>query len=95
MPTSPHDDTDSERAELERLAAELGRHGLRGELCTPPGKLPYLHVRNPEASVLSERVYAQADSFWYSWAQRIAGCDDAGAAATALSRVLGTTDRSE
>lgn len=56
MPTSHHDDTGPERAELELLAAELGRHGLRGELCTPPGKLPYLHVRNPEASVLSERV---------------------------------------
>jgi hypothetical protein len=95
MPTSHHDDTGPERAELELLAAELGRHGLRGELCTPPGKLPYLHVRNPEASVLSERVYAQADSFWFSWAERIAGCDDTGAAAATLSRVLGTAGSSE
>lgn len=89
------DSTREDQADLERLAMELTKYGLRAELCTAPGKLPYLHVRNPEASVLSERVYAQADSFWYSWAQRIAGCDDAGAAAATLSRVLGTTDRGE
>lgn len=52
------------------------RHGLNAELCTPPGKLPYLHVSNPQASALTERVYAQADSFWFSWADRIAGCDE-------------------
>jgi hypothetical protein len=89
------DSTREDQADLERLAVELRQCGLQAELCTPPGKLPYLHVRNPEASVLSERVYAQADSFWYSWAERIAGCDDAGAAAAILSRVLGTTGNGE
>lgn len=63
-------------ADLDGLARELTRHGLNAELCTPPGKLPYLHVSNPQASALTERVYAQADSFWFSWADRIAGCDE-------------------
>jgi hypothetical protein len=84
-------DTQAEQQDLERLAAELGQHGLCAELCVPPGKLPYLHVSNPQASLLSERVYAQADSFWYSWAQRIAGCDDVAAAAATIGRVLRTT----
>lgn len=83
-------DTQAEQQDLESLAAALSQHGLRAELCLPPGKLPYLHVSNPEVSVLSERVYAQADSFWFSWAERIAGCDDIPAAAAALSRVLRT-----
>jgi len=88
-------DTQAEQQDLERLATELAQHGLRAELCVPPGKLPYLHVSNPEASVLSERVYAQADSFWYSWAQRIAGCDDIPAAVVAIGRVLRTVGSGE
>jgi len=88
-------DTQAEQQDLERLATELSQHGLRAELCVPSGKLPYLHVSNPEASVLSERVYAQADSFWYSWAQRIAGCDDVPAAAATLGRVLRTAGSGE
>jgi hypothetical protein len=75
---------------LEELAAELGRHGLHATLHEPGGRLPYLHVRNPAASVLSERVYAQADAFWFSWAEKIAGCDDVTTAAVTLARVLRT-----
>jgi hypothetical protein len=77
-------------ADLDDLARELDRYGLKAELCTPPGKLPYLHVSNPQTSALTERVYAQADSFWFSWAERIAGCDELTAAATTLTRVLRT-----
>jgi hypothetical protein len=88
-------DTQAEQQDLERLATELTIHGLQAELRTPAGKLPYLHVSNPEASVLSERVYAQADSFWFSWAERIAGCDDIPAAVAALGRVLRTVGSGE
>jgi len=77
-----------DQADLERLAAELRQRGLRAKLCTSAGKLPYLHVRNPETRALSKRVYAQADSFWCSWTERIAGCDDTRAAAAMLSRAL-------
>jgi hypothetical protein len=94
MPTPTHDDTAPERAELERLATEISRHGLHGELCTPPGKLPYLQVRNPQVSALAERVYAQAGAYWYSWAQRIADTDDPAETAAALARVLAATDLS-
>jgi hypothetical protein len=90
MPTSAHD-TDPEQAELERLATELAPHGLHAELCTPPGKLPYLHVRNPQATVLNERIYAQAGAYWYSWAQKLTDTDDPADAAQTLARVLATT----
>jgi hypothetical protein len=83
-----HDD----HAELERLADELAARGYHAEVCTPPGKLPYLNARNPRAAVLAEKVYAQADSFWYSWAERIAGCDEISTAADILMRVLRTVD---
>ncbi|HEY1919996.1 MAG TPA: hypothetical protein VGH27_30865 [Streptosporangiaceae bacterium] len=92
MPTPAHDDTAHEQAELERLATELGRRGLHGELCTPPGKLPYLQVRNPQVSALTEWVYAQAGAYWYSWAQRIADTTEPAETAAALARVLAATD---
>lgn len=56
--TSPIASTPSDLedlADLTALAAELDRHGLKAELRTP-GKLPYLHVSNPQASVLTERA---------------------------------------
>jgi hypothetical protein len=92
MPIPARDDTDPERAELEQLATKLGRHGLRSELCTPPGKLPYLYVCNPQASALAERVYAQAGVYWYSWTEKIADTDDPAEAARALARVLASAD---
>jgi hypothetical protein len=89
MPTSAHDtDTHSEKAELELLAAELGRHGLRGGLCTPPGNLPYLRVTNPQATVLAERIYARAGTYWRSWAEKISDTDNPADAARTLARVL-------
>jgi hypothetical protein len=89
MPTSVHD-TDHEQAELERLAAELGHHGLRGELRTPPGNLPYLHVTTCQATVLAKRIYAQAGVYWYTWAQKIADTCNPADAARALACVLAT-----
>jgi hypothetical protein len=84
--------TQAEQADLERLAAELAARGYHAHLRTPAGRLPFLDVRNPRAAVLSERVYAQADAFWFSWAERIAGCDQASTAADTLARVLRTVD---
>jgi hypothetical protein len=81
-----------ELAALERLAAELGERGLHADLHAPDGKLPYLLVRNAQVSVLRETVYAQAGAYWYSWAQKIAGCDQVSTAAGILARVLGTND---
>ena len=83
-----------ELADLDKLAAELNKRGLRADLHTPSGRLPYLQVTNPRATVLTEKVVAQADSFWWPWAERIASCTDMAAAATILARVLRTADAS-
>jgi hypothetical protein len=42
--------------------------------------------------VLAETIYAQAGSFWFSWAERIAGCDEVSTAAALLARVLRAAD---
>ena len=89
---SPAEMQAADVADLERLAAELTARGFRTSLHAPPGRLPCLDVTNPRASVLAERVYAQAGSYWYSWAERIACCDEPATAAATLARVLRTAD---
>jgi hypothetical protein len=90
--TDPASLATNEREELSRLAAELPAHGLHATLHELPGRLPCLDVRNPAAAALTERIYAASGSFWWSWAERIAACDDPAATAAALARVLRTTD---
>ena len=75
-------------ADLEKLGAEVAMLGLQATVRTLAGRLPYLDVRNPRASVLGERVYVEGGSFWWSWAERIAGREDVTAAAAMLARVL-------
>jgi hypothetical protein len=83
---------DTEMAALERLAGELTERGYEARVRERTGRLPYLDVRNPRANVLAERVYAQAEAFWWSWAERISGCDEVTTAASILARVLRTVD---
>ena len=80
------------QADLEKLAVELAARGYQAHLRTPVGRLPFLDVSNPRAVILTERVYVQADSFWWSWDERIAGCDEPATAAGILARVLRTVD---
>ena len=80
------------RTQLERLAAALTARNYHAEVQVLAGGFPYLDVRNPAASVLTERVYAQDDSYWWSWAECISGCDQPAAAADMLARVLRTVD---
>lgn len=63
MQTHTHDD---EIISLEKLATELHAHGLQATVYQPPGRIPYADVCNPRASVLSERVYASTEAFWFS-----------------------------
>lgn len=91
-PTSHTPDTHAEQADLENLATELTARGYHATLNTPPGRLPHLHVRNPRAGALTEKIYAQAGAYWYSWAEKIAGCDEPAIAAGILARVLRTAD---
>jgi hypothetical protein len=79
---------DSPRPHLERLAAELAARNYQADVRAPADRLPYLDVRNPRAAVLAERVYAHSGVFWWSWQEKIAGCDEVATAAGILARVL-------
>jgi hypothetical protein len=83
-------DMEEELADLDSLATELAKRGLLAELRTPGDKLPYLDVTNPGISVLTERVYAQADAYWFGWAEKIGDCDDVIQVADKLAHVLGS-----
>ncbi|MGH3155447.1 MAG: hypothetical protein ACRDNF_02555 [Streptosporangiaceae bacterium] len=83
--------TDLDLADLEKLVPELITRGLQTNMRTPEGKLPYLEVRNPSVQALTEKVYAQADAYWFGWAERIAGCEEVAKAADTLARVLHAT----
>jgi hypothetical protein len=86
--------SEAELADLDLLAAQLVARGLSAKLRTPEGRLPYLDVTNPGVSVLTERVYAQADAYWYGWAEQIADCADAAKAADRLAHGLGVAPAS-
>jgi hypothetical protein len=75
-------------AGLERLAAELATRGFQTMARASADGLPCLTVRNPRASALTEVVYADAGSFWWSWHEPIAGVDQVTTAAGILARVL-------
>ena len=80
-------------ARLEGLAEVLTGRGLRARVIAPPGRVPSLHVVNPQASALAEDVYAGRAQdglwwFWWSWAEQIAVGDDLEAAAARIGRVL-------
>jgi hypothetical protein len=80
-------------ARLAGLGEILDQHGLRTRLITPPGRVPSLHVVNPQASALAEDVYAGRAQdglwwFWWSWAERITLGEDLEGAASRIKRVL-------
>jgi hypothetical protein len=77
-------------SDLERLGAELANRGYNTAVQASAGQLPHLAVTNPRASVLTEKVYVQGTSFWWSWAERIAGREDVTGAADLLASVLRT-----
>jgi hypothetical protein len=80
-------------ARLEGLAEVLAGRGLRARVVAPPGRVPSVHVVNPQASALAEDVYAGRAQdgrwwFWWSWAEQIAVGDDLEGAAARIGRVL-------
>ena len=77
---------------LEKLATELAALGYSAKVATPIGGPAYLDVRNPRASVLSEKVFARAGSYFWPWSEPIAGCDEACEAAAMVARVLRAVD---
>jgi serine/threonine-protein kinase RsbW len=83
-------DIDDGRAELEKLAAELTTRGLTAHLVIRTDRLPCLAVTGGMASGPPQRIYAQADWFFWPYAERIAACDDLTGAADAIARALHT-----
>jgi hypothetical protein len=77
---------------LEELATEADALGLHAAVREPAGHPPYLHIRNPRAHVLTERVFVHGGQYHFSWAEPIAGCDQPATAAAILARVLRTVD---
>jgi len=80
-------------ARLEGLAEVLAERGLRARVIAPRGRVPSLHVVNPQACALAEDVYAGRGQdgrwwFWWSWAEQIAVGDDLEGAAARIGRVL-------
>jgi hypothetical protein len=74
---------------LERLGAELGARGYQAHLITAhTGAAPWLAVCNPQASMLSEKVMAQAGWFLWPWADRIAPTAEVDQAADRVAWVL-------
>lgn len=85
-----HSDSDDGRAELEKLAAELTARGLTAHLVIRPDRLTCLAVSHGRASGPPQRIYAQADWFFWPYAERIAACDDLTPAADAIAHALHT-----
>jgi len=77
---------------LTELATETAALGLHATIRELPGHAPYLQVSNPQATVLTEKVFVHEGRFWFSWADPIAGRDEPATAAAILARVLRTAD---
>ncbi len=75
-------------AALDKLAAELCARGYEARLTAADGRPPSLAVTNPHAAMLAETVLADATSFWWPWADRIAAVADVTTAADVIARVL-------
>jgi hypothetical protein len=86
-----HPDEQAVLDDLTKLAIALTERGYQAQVYTPPGKLPFLYARNPRVTALSERIFAQADNFFWPWADPIAARDQVTEAATTVARVLATS----
>jgi len=77
---------------LERLRAELNRHGLDAQLVTK-GKRSHLKVANADTPEINERVFCQLAEdhtacFWWPWRQPIGAVDDLDAVVGKIAAVL-------
>jgi serine/threonine-protein kinase RsbW len=79
---------DGGRSDLERLAAQLITRDFQVQLITSPNRLCRLEVSGTGVPLPPQRIYAQADWFFWPHAERIAACDDLMTAADAITRAL-------
>ncbi|MFF5206360.1 hypothetical protein [Streptosporangium sp. NPDC000396] len=79
-------------AHLTHLAGLLNRHGLQAHVQVAYRRLPHLVATNPDASALSENIYAAPQEgtwwFWWSWNEKIAPVAEADAVAVRIRHVL-------
>jgi hypothetical protein len=73
---------------LEKLTPELTARGSVARLTIPGGLPSWLAVIGPAATMLAETVMADAECFWWPWADRIEPAADGPAAAGAIAPVL-------
>ena len=65
-------------AYLDVLAGQVAAYGWTAHVRTPPGRLPYLFVQDPQNPNACGDIVAVPDAatgewwFWFSYAQRIA-----------------------
>jgi hypothetical protein len=76
-------------AALERLAAALDPGEFTTTLTTGPGQPPRLTVTSRHAD-FGDDIYADSQTYWWSFAERIAPVDDPLAAARKVTSVLRT-----
>ena len=91
--TDPSRDLPSEPASihaLNRLADALDSRDYTTTLVSGPGQVPRLTVTSKHAD-FGDDIYADQQSYWWSFAERIAAVDDPLAAARKVTRVLRTT----
>jgi hypothetical protein len=72
---------------LEKLTGELTARGYEARLTIPGGRPPWLAVIGPAATKLAETVMADAEWFWWPWADRIELPADVATAAGAIATV--------
>ncbi|AWS46132.1 ATP-binding protein [Streptosporangium sp. 'caverna'] len=85
---------------LEQLRDRLQIMGFLARVCPADGRaVAYLRVINPEATSLTEIVYAAQEAeqwhFWWGWAEKIATVDDIEAVSRRIAHVLTPVRRSE
>jgi hypothetical protein len=76
-------------AALERLAAALDPREFITTLTTGPGQPPHLTVTSRRAD-FGDDIYADNQTYWWSFAERIAPVDNPRAAARKVADVLRT-----
>jgi hypothetical protein len=80
-------DTDAEPADLGRLAFALLALDYDSRLVAGRGRETHLHLRNPRAEIMTERIYVRGEFFTWPWGDPVAPRNEVIAAAR-IARVL-------
>jgi hypothetical protein len=87
MPAPSPGDAITPQAALEHLAAALDPRDFVTTLTTGPSQRPRLTVTSRHAQ-FGDDIYADHQSYWWSFAERIAPVNDSQAAAQKITGVL-------